>query len=866
MADLHKQVLGSHFKVFKNQMEFLSQVCGAYVSEHKKSPFEMNTDTASCVSTDIESVAPILPLVDYDEFEASLGTVMTEAGGLISSAAAEELAGMLDKYDMTPSRRALVVEILKSTRNAAAISAFNQSGGLTHVVNWLQITSSDLKDGVDLTLLEHTLEWLVSPGCQIESKADRQIATFIEEVAQRSARLMSSARFPSVVGFDHLAAGKGRIGTIEALRENIQQHYKDLLSKLQNRLPMKPLSAGSVTSSGGKGAGSTTTTGVKGGSEKKGKYPSSTSESVEASTVPAWRAKRALNTSQQQQDERSKRARDAPPAPSPATSAAYGGGGSASQPVSNKNVDMLSKFLASEGTSRPPGTSAREKEQGRPLMTVPPRSNTIVMVDSGEKVERGVLEQPAVKSPGQNQGDGKEISFSSFSGSGKDKGGSVEDDTAHNAKRRKIKWADESAGGMLSDVLEFESLPPYEAPVNVLPSGPTMELAGVEEETKQQEQVSVPPIEDEDDEEQKYYAVVGATSSSVTSTGGDGKSASGEKMSYSMLRKREIQAERQSVKYTQQVAERMRMEQLLSSAARMSPTIPWTAPSLSRKESETRAESRECKIQTQRLNKRTEAVFSSEDAIPKDPDPCTVLRAAEDRPPLAIPWDDKEAPLSSGPSHVSAPAPSDSTESTPMEVELPPGFEDNTDDDDVVAGLSALPEYVKLLTEDELGVLVERLSDEKYAHLIENTSDPGFLDLVEEIAPGTTVKYLQGMSAPPASHPAPENNRGYNNRLQSEQRLPHHYQQQSYDPMYSRDYDVPPPGPGYYPPQGGPVSHQTHTPYYGSVAHQPQSHGYQHHQPYGLQSQVHYGAGGRVGKRGGRSGRGSGRFRQQRQY
>lgn len=43
----------------------------------------------------------------------------------------------------------------------------------------------------------------------------------------------------------------------------------------------------------------------------------------------------------------------------------------------------------------------------------------------------------------------------------------------------------------------------------------------------------------------------------------------------------------------------------------------------------------------------------------------------------------------------------------------------NFNNADVQAGLSALPEYVTLLTESQLGLLVERLSDERYSYLLE---------------------------------------------------------------------------------------------------------------------------------------------------
>jgi hypothetical protein len=40
-------------------------------------------------------------------------------------------------------------------------------------------------------------------------------------------------------------------------------------------------------------------------------------------------------------------------------------------------------------------------------------------------------------------------------------------------------------------------------------------------------------------------------------------------------------------------------------------------------------------------------------------------------------------------------------------------------DADVIAGLSFMPEYITLLTEEQLGVLIERLSDPQNMHLLQ---------------------------------------------------------------------------------------------------------------------------------------------------
>jgi hypothetical protein len=54
----------------------------------------------------------------------------------------------------------------------------------------------------------------------------------------------------------------------------------------------------------------------------------------------------------------------------------------------------------------------------------------------------------------------------------------------------------------------------------------------------------------------------------------------------------------------------------------------------------------ELKIQTQRVSRKPEAIYATDESIPKDPDPPAQLHnalsdsAAQNRPPLVIPWTD----------------------------------------------------------------------------------------------------------------------------------------------------------------------------------------------------------------------------------
>lgn len=118
-------------------MDYLVGATNRFSSEQNRSPFvEVVPVKSSCEN--IEKYDPILPFVDYDEFEASLGPLLTDVGGINTAVSGEELCKLVHKYDMTPERRALVIEILKKTRTAYSTNGF-LSGGLETVVSWLEV-------------------------------------------------------------------------------------------------------------------------------------------------------------------------------------------------------------------------------------------------------------------------------------------------------------------------------------------------------------------------------------------------------------------------------------------------------------------------------------------------------------------------------------------------------------------------------------------------------------------------------------------------------------------------------------------------------------------------------------------------------
>ncbi len=101
------------------------------------------------------------------------------------------------------------------------------------------------------------------------------------------------------------------------------------------------------------------------------------------------------------------------------------------------------------------------------------------------------------------------------------------------------------------------------------------------------------------------------------------------------------------------------------------------------------------KIQIQRVGRKTEVNYASDDLIPKDPDPPTQLSSAlQDQQfgtTIPIPWTDLGG-------------------ATPVV---------GREGEDIQAGLSSLPSYVRHLSERELGILVEKLSEPRYNYLLQ---------------------------------------------------------------------------------------------------------------------------------------------------
>ena len=87
----------------------------------------------------VEKFDSILPPVDFDAFESSVGPLLTEYGGLNGTVSGEDFCKLTHGHDMTPERRALVIEILKKTRTSYSTNAFLSGGGLTMIVSWLEV-------------------------------------------------------------------------------------------------------------------------------------------------------------------------------------------------------------------------------------------------------------------------------------------------------------------------------------------------------------------------------------------------------------------------------------------------------------------------------------------------------------------------------------------------------------------------------------------------------------------------------------------------------------------------------------------------------------------------------------------------------
>jgi hypothetical protein len=115
-----------------------------------------------------------------------------------------------------------------------------------------QITKGNLRDGVDLTQIEHILEYLTSDTCRLETRCDSATAKNIKKHAEFFPRLFASSKVQFVIGFDHQVMQSPSLSkhthaaALEGLKTSITNHLDVLLSKIQSKLPTAMITLANV--------------------------------------------------------------------------------------------------------------------------------------------------------------------------------------------------------------------------------------------------------------------------------------------------------------------------------------------------------------------------------------------------------------------------------------------------------------------------------------------------------------------------------------------------------------------------------------------------------------------------------------------
>ena len=260
-----------------------------------------------------------------------------------------------------------------------------------------------LRDGVDLTQIEHILEYLTSSTCPIETLCDGLTAKTIQKHADFIQRVCGSSKVTLRAGFDHQALHASRLSkhtlaaALEALRVSIATHFDVLLQKIQPKLPIGLLGAGSVPVKKSTHAAAPT-------KKIKTIHSDNMLSSEGTSSLSGTQTKRPLFSTLYEEKQRAKKARmeatpptpasaaTPPPAPVPAvapppsTSSTHT---TAPTRPSRPSSDLLSQLLSGDGGSPPPASNMSSDNAGggldksrgahRPLMTVPQRKAAVML-------------------------------------------------------------------------------------------------------------------------------------------------------------------------------------------------------------------------------------------------------------------------------------------------------------------------------------------------------------------------------------------------------------------------------------------------------------------------------------------------------
>mmetsp|Transcript_11849 Transcript_11849/g.19294 ORF Transcript_11849/g.19294 Transcript_11849/m.19294 type:complete len:976 (+) Transcript_11849:203-3130(+) len=769
-SEHQKQVMQAHFKVFRQQLEYLSEASVAHQKQRGASPFARPPPASTPDAINCKDSEELLPVVDLDYFEAALSELVSSTGGLstpragglfaklVSGHAVGPLADGADtkgapSHAVTPLHRALAVTVLQRTTSVAAMTSFLHAGGLKTVVKWLYMSSNIKDPPASLSLLQHILEWLTftnapnvstndasSPSASppsplslsaasaraqsssllrvVHAAVDPPTATLLLDLSRRSEKLFGAPEQSRrcVAGFDHAVHLPGtrcedrEPAARTGLQASVLSLYRLLFTQLGDKMPMQRLSE----------------------------------VAVKAKTTPAGSAgqpkKRPLGNGRS------------------LSGSSGSDGGDSPRSKKSKTGDVLNNL--SNGSSRGGGSAN----------TITPSADSVERpaVGSPRPSTSAVTQPPATEEAGERSPNRKVLHRSGrrrsavddlqvivpFSTGDRNPGeaSDMQADTAHNAARRKIKWGDEQAEGVLLQTREFVTLPPYE---------PTAEERRQEALKQGLSEESVELGAGLGGRGGRKRGLRGFAEADPDSPRSDGR------------KKRVAERERDPVALRRETAARQLQQDRLDAAraATLPPETVWVQPGPVTLSAEQQllagtieVDSKERKLQTQRIGTKLEFFFTDKD-IPPDPESSARtshhLQLLAGATEVSIPWHDSaremdsetpsngqelEEPLTKvkgGTSRQPASTGVDTGMYDSFERQLRQPEEEAKQLAEADDLLSGLPAYVTMLDERQLEVLLELLSEPAHMHLLENSEHPDFLELVGRIAPAVKVAYLR---------------------------------------------------------------------------------------------------------------------------
>lgn len=593
-----KTILGAHFKCFRAQLEFLATEAQEFTKTHSASPFSASATKANknkCLDDILLQPGSLSHA--KDELEKKLVALLCkETGGLRDSQAGKELAGLIGSHSkkqsasLTTTHKFLVMSVLRRTANVEAMKSFLQSNGLSAIIEWLVLPSgNNHQPPANITLMQRILEWLT--GFRADVMVSQAVQACIDTSTSASIKSIyaksKKALDRCVLGHEHISWTPSVGGCAENLTKEGVVASVHFLYKQL----FHQIRANKKGKDEAKSAALLKKPPPKPSSSPKKRVL----EGAEDAVAKKLRHERPVATKEAPLS-------DAPPVAVAGSLVKLGKASPKQKPPDAPPI-----------TSNPQEPEEEEKEGGDDPSSKKP--NPKVLKRSGR---RKASEDLHVIVP--------------FSSAEMGEGFDVEADTEHNSSRRKIRWADEAPDGVLSHTLEFESLPPLSP------------------EQEKEKQAKRPKSRKEAKEKQADQEAV---------TEGRDRHEGGEHSAKSYSRRERVLERENALKWRDQAA-RQRLQALVveARAVRLPEGRYWVQPAAVALPMEqellmgsVEVDSKECKLQSQRVGKKVEICYFAEEDIPPDPESASHSRAQAQQQAGAvqIPWEDAAMDLESHP-------------------------------------------------------------------------------------------------------------------------------------------------------------------------------------------------------------------------